>query len=462
MLKLEKITFWLTLTSFAFPLATTLGSGYRIHLFEIPLWALYGLWAFRFGMRTERLRLVKFDLYFILFVIWLALSLSFTNSWPGGGNIWWFWIKCYLVGLYLRHNLYSLYSLSSVTTFLVVVLFLEPSLGIFQGITQTSIGAVQQVFGQQMEHIAMFNADALQLVRVQGTFKHCNILGNWIVMLLPLSAAKALSTTGRPRNFYRMTALVALIALVLTMSRGNWGAALFGFFVVAVATGVLDLKRVNWPRTVFALIIVGVYLISLIVTYYGEIAVFLDILYHRVEMLAGSRSSSVRFNLSLAAMELIENNPLWGVGLGKSNDLLHYTSYDILDRFRATVHNIFLIIGTEGGIMACLLFILALWQPMKHVYRIAAGRIADIDRETYLISAGLLSGYCALLFAMLWYTGMVDQSELPLILTFVNLTMEIAIPKKARRGLQRLAVETGSDSGGFEALSVSHSSLAEK
>lgn len=433
--KLEKLLFWITLSTFVFPLATNVG-GYRLNLFEIPLWGVYFLWAFRFGLKDQRLRLVKYDGYFVLFLLWLLISLVYNNAWQTGANEWLFWVKCYLIGFYLRHNLYRFYSLSSVVIFLVVAISLEVGLGLLQGVTQSSIGAVQQYFGQEMEHIAIYKAGLMSLVRVQGTFRHPNILGNWIVLLLPLIMAKGLMSRGRARLIYWLCGMAALTALVLTLSRGNWAAVVFGLVVMLYATGALVLKRVNWGRTIIATIIASVYVAVLATAFFDKLTPFSTTLSQRVEMLPGSQSETIRYSLLLASSQLISDSPILGVGLGRSNELLHYTEYEIGDRFSATVHNIFMIIATEGGLVACWLFLLAIWQPLKHVHGIAkAGRKKSTTKLTGLLAAGLVGGYSAILFAMLWYTGMVEQAELPLILTYFNLAMgmktdEPAVTKK--------------------------------
>jgi len=430
MLKLEKLAFWITLTTFAFPLAMRLDNGYRLHLFEMPLWVVYFFWAFRLGLRDQRLQLTRFDFYFALFMLWLLVSIAYNNAWDTGANNWWFWIKSFLVGFYLRHNLNRLYPLSAIVAFLVVMISLEAALGLLQGITQSSIGAVQQYFGQEMEHISIYNAGLMNLVRVQGTFKHSNILGNWIVMLWPLIVAKALMSTDRARLFYWICTFIVGIALLLTLSRGNWGATVFGMLVMFNVTGVLTLKRVNWSRLLFSSLLAAVFLITLIFTYAAEIALFSDVLTQRIEKLPGSRSETTRYILLLASSELIAENPVLGVGLGRSNELLHYTEYEIRDRFSATVHNIFMIIATEGGLVGGLLFVLAIWQPFKHVYRLAKMRQQEERAEVVgVVAAGIVGGYSAILFAMLWYTGMVEQAELPLILTFFHLALGIRAEK---------------------------------
>lgn len=428
MLKLEKLAFWLTLITFAFPLAMRLEVGYRLNLFEVPLWVVYFFWAFRLGLRDQRLHFTRFDFYFVLFMLWLLVSIAYNNAWDSGAANWWFWIKCYLVGFYLRHNLNRLYSLSTIVALLVVMISLEAALGLLQGLTQSSIGAVQQYFGHEMEHISIYKAGVMNLVRVQGTFKHSNILGNWIVMLLPLIVAKALMSTSRARLLYWLCAATAGVALVLTLSRGNWGAAIFGMLVMFHTTGVLTLKRVNWSRLVFSLLLTTVFLMTLIFTYAAELTLFSDALTTRIEMLPGSRSETTRYNLVLASSELIAENPVLGVGLGRSNDLLHYTEYEIRDRFNATVHNIFMIIATEGGLFACLLFLLAIGQPFKHAYRMAKVKWEGSAEVVGVVAAGIVGGYSAILFAMLWYTGMVEQAELPLILTFFQLALGLRTP----------------------------------
>ncbi|MCI0692993.1 O-antigen ligase family protein [candidate division KSB1 bacterium] len=449
MLKLEKLFFWTTLASFAVPLSLELNSGYRVHCFELPLWGLYILWGFRFGLRLERLRLIKFDFYFFVFMMWLAMSLSVANAWDIGANNWLLWIKCYLVGLYLRHNLYRLYPLSSVVTFLLVLLFLEVSLGVFQGITQSTVGAIQQYFGQRVDHISSFDAGVLWVVRVQGTFMHTNILGNWIVMLLPLAVVKALTSTGRARILYWLGSGVALVALALTLSRGNWGALAFGLIVMSYVSGILDFKRINPGRLILGVSIVGVYLASIIFTYSEEIDLFSEVISQRITILPGSNSGSIRYTLTLAAMQLIEENPLWGVGLGKSNELLHYTNYEIMRSFKATVHNIFLIIACEAGLVALVLFVVVLWQPFKHIYKIARKKRHQIGEEERVVSTSLLGGYSGLFFAMFWYTGMLDNSELPLIVAFMNFALGLRAVKKPIASAE--TVETVSIPGGVAA-----------
>ncbi|MDZ7305970.1 MAG: O-antigen ligase family protein [candidate division KSB1 bacterium] len=431
MLKLEKLAFWITLITFPLPLAMRLESGYRIYLFEVPLWAVYFFWAFRLGLRDQRLHFTKFDFFFLLFLVWLLVSIAYNNAWDTGANNWWFWIKAFLVGFYLRHNLNRLYPLSAIVTFLVVTIALESALGLLQSITQSSIGAVQQYFGQEMEHISIYKAGMMNLLRVQGTFKHSNILGNWIVMLLPLVVAKALMSTSRARLFYWICAVTTGIALVLTLSRGNWGAAVFGMLVMFNATGVLTFKRVNWARLLFSALLAGIFLVTLIFTYAAEIALFSEALSQRIEMLPGSRSETIRYTLLLASSELIAENPVLGVGLGRSNELLHYTEYEIRDRFSATVHNIFMIIATEGGVPACLLFLLAIWQPLQHIYRLARVKREASSEAVGVVAAGMVGGYSAILFAMLWYTGMIEQAELPLILTFFHLALGLRAEQKA-------------------------------
>ena len=425
MIKLEKFFFWLTVATFALPLTVMLGDTYRLNLFELPLWCLCFLCFFRFGLRDQKLHLTRLDFYFIAFLIWLALSLSFNDSWGRSWNHWFFWIKCGLLGFYLRHNLYRHYSPGKVVNVLIIMLFVEATLGLIQGVTQSSFGAIQQYFGQEVDHTSVFDTKFMRVVRVQGTFKQSNILGNWIVFLLPLALARALTASGRARWFYWLTSVVALIALVATLSRGNWGAAVFGLLIMSYATGVLAFKRLNWARIAFVTGLVAVYLVSLVVTYYDELAVMVEILAARVEILPGSRSSNVRLNTMLAAFELIEENPVWGVGLGNSNQLLHFTEYDIRDRFQATVHNIFLIICSEGGFVACLLFLLILWQPLKNIFRLARMRRGQVKEEIIIIASGMLGGYSSIVFAMLWYTTMLDSSQLPLILMFVNLAIAI-------------------------------------
>jgi hypothetical protein len=423
---LEKLIFGVTLISFMLPLALNLDSGYRIYSFELPLAALVFLWLSRLVFSRERLRFEKFDLYFLLFSLWIALSLSFNDTWNTGGNLLLFWIKAYLIGFYVRYNLNRIISVHALITGLTIMLLLESLLGLFQGVNQSSFGVAQQYFGLETAHTTVFDSELTRLVRVQGTFKHCNILGNWIVMLLPFALVRAVTMKTNARRFYWLAAAIGLVVLILTLSRANWGALFFGLTVMAWRTNIIDFKKVNWPRMTLLACVASIYVISLAVTYSSELKLAFEVLYKRVEVLPDSRSSGLRLNAILAAATIVDENPLWGVGLGQSNEYLHYTEYEIRDSFRATVHNIFMIIASEGGIPACMIFVLMMWQVFRRTLQIVKRKSADRRRESYLNAAALLGGLSGLCFAMLWYTGMVDQSELPLIFVLANLGLGMA------------------------------------
>jgi O-antigen ligase len=181
--------------------------------------------------------------------------------------------------------------------------------------------------------------------RVYGTIGSPNTAASYLTLLL----APALSVILTPlERRYRWLAALAFglgaVALVLTLSRGGWVA-----LAVSVALlCLLSLQR-GWLPTKAALII-GVIVVLILFLLRGPI---LDRLFGDDAGAAESRSTMWR-----QALDVIEANPVLGVGA--NNYAVWFEQYigPELDAQRIrTVHNKYLLVWAETGIVGLLAFL---------------------------------------------------------------------------------------------------------
>jgi O-antigen ligase len=196
------------------------------------------------------------------------------------------------------------------------------------------------------------------LTRATGTFSNPNVLGGYLLLLLPLGAM-AWAYVARVRGIWPALALgcgFGFLALVFTFSRAAILASL-----VAIGVGILvsDLRYRRWLLLVVAA---------------GGAA---------IAVLAGGCGSDAtatygRAEEWQATIDVIRDNPLWGVGLGRLGAVLQAQDPQSSARH---AHNLFLTWWAEAGTGALIawvwLYVLLLWRSLRAALRgSAAGRTA--------------------------------------------------------------------------------------
>ncbi|MEK7728007.1 MAG: hypothetical protein AAB354_06295, partial [candidate division KSB1 bacterium] len=125
-----------------------------------------------------------------------------------------------------------------------------------------------------------------------------------------------------------------------------------------------------------------------------------------------------------------------GVGLGNSKIMIMESNPYIPSWFRATVHNIYLIVATETGVLGCALFIVLTLWPLFKMVKAMRYYSAGLARETFDNAIGFIGGFVGLGFAMLWYVGMFNEAEFPLIMLLVGAALGLSASMQ-RRAAQR-------------------------
>lgn len=202
---------------------------------------------------------------------------------------------------------------------------------------------------------------AALLMDAQGLL-NANMVAGALVMMLPFSLASALWATGRwrwvKRLVYGVVALLVLVELLLTQSRGAIAAA-------GLTLGVLFVAR--WPRLVFLvwpMVLIG----SWSLAHTG----FEAFLYSPVMEGAVSGFAS-RMDLWQRALQMLRDFPLTGVGAGLFERIMWalYPPTQIRPGWQAGLHahNIWLQVGVDLGLPGLVAFVVLIVSSGQYAVR---------------------------------------------------------------------------------------------
>lgn len=277
-------------------------------------------------------------------------------------------------------------------------------------IVVTSVVALMQaVFGRPDELMALGMVDKdkrlaiedTDVMRVGGLMGSANGLATVLVQMLPLLLVYFFNpAAGYPMWLMAAGFGIGLLALVATYSRGGWLAFAVTLMVMIP---MMSSSRINlMTRKALKQIALIACLIALLTApFYGNII---------ARLTADDRGSAYsRVIMAQVAWRMIRDNPVFGVGLGNYENVMdryddgpQYAHKD----FRWPVHNIYLNITAEGGLLGGLCFLLlctmALWMGWQ------ATRVEDAFLRTTAV--GLLVGLIGFLLVGMKELGPLGSS----------------------------------------------------
>jgi len=238
-----------------------------------------------------------------------------------------------------------------------------------------------------------------ELLRPYATFPHPNVLGGFLAVILPLFItmfATIQINHQRITNSYEYTnifikiyawsvIILGIIAIILTFSRSAWVAfiALFVLLKIKNWNFISNFKFQISNLYVSVVLVVLVVLVGFSLPYFQTLTLENESVY-------------VRNELSNAAISIWKTSPIIGVGLG--NFLVELPTYyphrEIF--FLQPVHNIYLLLLSETGIVGIFFCAYFLWKLYKHIAR----------KRLFVI--------CHLSFVILLLLGAVDHYPLTL------------------------------------------------
>jgi putative inorganic carbon (hco3(-)) transporter len=222
-------------------------------------------------------------------------------------------------------------------------------------------------------------------MRVGGTLGSANSAGGFLSMSLLLGLGAAIAPLSKQIRVLAISAvLLGVIAIVLTLSRGSWLSLLTGVGVF-IALGVAH--RLIRP------VAVGVALAASAALLLPLGGTIMDRLFED-----DSGSALSRLPLNQVAWNVIGDHPVFGAGLNNFDiTMQRYLGPDFTGIWQYTVHNRFLQIWSETGILGVLAFFSIMCVALWHGWKL----LKDQDATVATLGLGLLASYCAVLAHML-------------------------------------------------------------
>ncbi len=319
--------------------------------------------------RVFLLTLIPDSKFIILFGLFALINIVVSMNKPVALYSWLKVLEFTLFGYYI---IKTKPSVSLITSLLSLSILYSSIIAIVQFAVQHSIGGLlwflgERTFTNQTPGIAQINwcfpnwTQCRLSLRPYATFPHPNVLGGFLAATLPLviiqlSNNQIIKSSNRKKIFYILTIILGIIALLLTFSRsaiiiGLIGVAIAGITNYAMPAGRQDL-RITRSKKILITTIGILFFLSLIAYYLSP----LD---------PASESIVVRQQLNVAAISMWKNAPLFGVGLGNFLITLPQILPSRAVYFLQPVHNIYLLVLSETGLIGFIIFVLFLWWVIR-------------------------------------------------------------------------------------------------
>lgn len=272
---------------------------------------------------------------------------------------------------------------------------------------QSLLGATQVAMNTSTGLLSMFTGGGDQAAmgvteggraRASGTMVHPNILGPFLLFVLPIFLALLVDAKRWPiRAFAGVVCLCGYAGLIGTMSR--LPIAIAGLQGAAVLACLVVMRGVSLKRLAGVLSFVG---IAGVLTS----AYFVDEIAQRITGDLG-QSISFRADYNRVALEIWREHPLLGIGLNNFVEGLEHTDprlsiivdemqegrkeYGI--RAAAPVHNLFLLVLAETGLLGLAAFLVLLWMALSMAWKSARSATGSAQLVCIGIAIGFAGQY---------------------------------------------------------------------
>ncbi len=378
MSKFNKLLFFLIL--FLVPIGTkkfiysfSLPFNIQISYGSVFIYALDILLALAVVLNLEKIHLGKQSTILFLFLV-VSLVSSFLSFSPGLA----FYVFAHLVlfGLFslvfaslLREGRLKLKNVFAVIGASAVF---QAIVGLLQFRNQGSIGLKllgESVLGPATSGIARVFTDFGTFLRVYGTMPHANILAAFLVFgfagLAYLFLREDFMSGSKVTKFAVIAGMFLIFsALILTFSRS--GFIVFAFF--AVATAVYGISAGFLRKRTLSLVGILVLFILFVILGFGRLSTARD------SFSPDEPSVTYRIDYGLIALNLVKANPVFGVGPGNQiiaglNAGLYQGEGLKQDWEWQPVHNLYLMVAAETGVIGLVLFVIFLWNVFWPIAR---------------------------------------------------------------------------------------------
>jgi O-antigen ligase len=299
----------------------------------------------------------------IIFLALLLPSVIFASSPIPAAYKWLKYLELSLFALWVTRHINFKHHFSAITKTLSLSVLFQSVLALAQWFKQASIFGYW-FFGEQpynsatpaIDRITWFNG-ALKTPPL-ATFTHPNVLGGFLAVTLPFILYQLLKTKPKQPAFllYGSSFILGITSLFLTFSLSAWLAfLLIGLPAVLISqTGIWRYDRtLRSPSVKIGLIYSGILLIIISLA-------------SQLNFLAPASSFSRRSQLTKIALAMIKNHPFSGIGLNHFTSTMEQYGYvTATTRFFQPVHNIYLLVLAETGLIGLIGFVYLIFSAFK-------------------------------------------------------------------------------------------------
>ncbi len=342
--------------------------GLSVSLADPFLFGFLALWLFdKLLVRHERFHLDPAVIAALLLTVYLAISISWA-IYPFAGGL-----------AFVSHLKYFLVLVAVVdyvrTPALIRITILAIAFGLCINLAMVAAqvltgGAIAiQGFKTAKDTVIMFG-DAGGAFRPYGFLAHPNVLGSYLVLLIPPLFALVLlgrRSIGRVWSVALLLFMASAAALVLSLSRAAWIACAVALALLITLGYVRGLVHPAQVKGALAAAVAATVLMA---------AAYPAALLRIIESDQGAVQS--RLLMIDQALLVIQDDPILGVGLGSYTRAAQTNlpeSFGYLKRYyretlvKGVVHNKWLLITAELGFVGLGLFVVAIWLPLRRYLR---------------------------------------------------------------------------------------------
>ena len=336
-----------------------------LYLTDILILALFIFFIASFKLRSSPLLFKKFSWFsssslFLTLTILIGILLS-KNPLAGLYGLLKL-LEFIFFGVYTAHFVTKINFGKILFVFSAAIIF-ESILSVAQYLKQSSIGGLFYFFGErtfngQTPGVANASINGDLILRVYGTFSHPNVLGCYLLIGMTLILFNlGLAKKQLEKVLYLTSLTCGTLILILTFSRIAillWLIILFIFLISRAGKNFLK-KNIS-PFLIFTSIVIFFIFYTPIISRFSNFSLY-------------DESFSQREALLKSSLVIIKNHPFFGIGLNNFLfELGQFQKTNNVTFYLQPVHNVFLLVATQTGILGLIYFIGFLAKTFKKAF----------------------------------------------------------------------------------------------
>ena len=401
-IKIEQLLLTAVLIGFLFPLTTSIAF-LKLATWNIPAIVLV-FWIALRGINRHRFKIGDFDIwdYSILAFGFIYSVMTLLGQDPIANFLFLTnYLFCFVLAIYIRRSWGTIITAKYLVLFSFITIGLESIIGLIQQITGSEFGNLSIYLGETPDSSDLRSIGETEMGRVHGTLGTGNLVGSWINMFLPFVIFSSQFIRSKSLWIWRnLTILVAIMAIVLTISRFNTAifVGILGFvFLLSIKNNFRTKIKLSIRRSTFTfvsfLLVLG---ITTTVVYWDAVLMmkaaiefrFSDT-FEQVSSSGGSSSGvAARMEMNKGALEAFIRSPILGAGFKNSRWIWPTVDAKVPAGWPYQPHNVYMIMLVEGGIFLFLVYALLTLYPF---YRLWQNRET---RDPFLIAFFLSLSAC--------------------------------------------------------------------